>query len=180
MLSNIICAGVGGQGVLTLGMLLAETAAANGKYVTWVPEYGATMRGGAANTKVKISDEPIISPFMEDIDILVALDSAPLKELGNSVEEGGYILVESSLVQEIPDIPERRIIKVPAVEIAEKLGNPKGMSVAVVGAIVACTNLFPLEAATAAIEDYFEHKGLPVEKNRAVFVEGYNFMKTNI
>ena len=56
MLNNIICAGIGGQGVLTLGMVIADSAASQGNYVTWVPEYEGTMRGGASCTKVRIID----------------------------------------------------------------------------------------------------------------------------
>ena len=62
MLNNIICAGVGGQGALTLGMLLAEASAMQGKNVTYVPEYGSQMRGGNASVKIKVSDEPIVNP----------------------------------------------------------------------------------------------------------------------
>lgn len=180
MLNKIFCAGLGGQGVLTLGMLLAEMAASEGLFVTWTPEYEGSMRGGAANCKVKISDEELVSPFMDEIDILVALDEAPLNSNFAKVESGGYILTESTLVKNLPERDDIKFVSVPAKDIAEKLGNPKGMSVAIVGAIIALTDMFPLDVAIAAVEEYFEHKGLPVEKNKAVFIEGYNELKKSL
>lgn len=180
MLNNIFCAGLGGQGVLTLGMLLAEMAASEGLFVTWTPEYGGEMRGGSANVKVKISDEELISPFMDEIDILVTLDKKPLAESIAKVEPGGVVLYENSLVTELPDRKDVRYVGVPATAIAERLGNPKGMSVAIVGAIIALTDMFPLDIATSAVEYYFSHKGLPVDKNKAVFIEGYNELKKNL
>ena len=180
MLKKIICSGVGGQGVLTLGMLLAEAAAAQGKFVTWVPEYGSEMRGGSACCKVKIGDEAIISPFMEEMDILVALHQKSLDQYARMVEEGGTILVESVLVEQIPEITVRKVVKVPATDIAGQLNNPKGMSVAMAGAIVASTKLFPLEAATREVESYFEKKHLPVESNRELFLTGYEYVKEHL
>lgn len=179
MITKIICAGVGGQGVLTLGSVIAEAAAYQGKFVTWVPEYEGTMRGGSSMTKVKLSDEPLISPLIEQIDILVALDERPLKALINDVVKGGYVIVEESLVPDF-DAPEGvTVVKVPAVRIAEEAKNPKGMSIAMVGAVVATAELFPYDLTEEALVDYFDHKGIPVDKNKVVFEAGYNFAKNN-
>lgn len=180
MLNKILCAGVGGQGVLTLGMLLAEMAAAEGNFVTWTPEYEGSMRGGAANVRVKISDEELVSPFMDDVDILVALDEKPLFDFIDQVNAGGYVLTDSVLVKKLPDRDDVKYVSVPATEIADRIGNPKGMSVAVAGAIIALTDMFPLDVAVNAVCEYFEHKELPVEKNKAMFVEGYNVLKESL
>lgn len=179
MLKRIISAGLGGQGVLTLGMVLAEAAAFQGKYVTWTPEYGSAMRGGWSCAKVKISDDEIISPFMEKMDVLVALSDEALESFADKVVDGGYIIVEDSLVENIGEYPNRNLIRVPATAIAEKNDNPKGMSTVMVGAIIAAANLFPIDIATEAVVSYFEHKGYPVEKNKKVFEEGYNYVKAN-
>ena len=180
MLNKVFCAGLGGQGVLTLGMLLAEMAAAQGLFVTWTPEYDSAMRGGSSTVKVKISDEELISPFMDDIDILVALADKPLKESIDKVNAGGYVLVDGDLVKEIPERDDITVVKVPATKIADELKNPKGMSVAVVGAILAITEMFPFDAGVAAVEEYFEHKGLPVEVNKEVYIAGYNKTKETL
>lgn len=177
MLKRIICAGVGGQGALTLGNILAEAAASQGKFVTWVPEYGSEMRGGNASCKVKIGDEAIISPFMEEMDILVALHTKPMEKYAAGVEKGGVIIVESDIVKDIPEYSGRTVIKVPATTLANEIENPKGMSVAMAGALIACSDLFPLETATEAVEKYFAEKKLPVEKNKATFIAGYQYVK---
>lgn len=176
-MKKIICAGVGGQGILTLGSVIAEAAAYQGKYVTWVPEYEGTMRGGSSMTKVKVSDDPIISPLIEQIDVLVALDERPLKALIGNVSKGGYVIVEDSLVPEVPEAEGVTIVRVPAVRIADEQKNPKGMSIAMVGAVVASAKLFPYDLTEEALVDYFSHKGIPVEKNRVVFEQGYRFIK---
>lgn len=180
MLKRIVSAGFSGQGVLTFGMILAEAAASQGKYVTWTPEYGSAMRGGWSCTKVKISDDEIISPFMEKMDVLVALSEEAIDNFAESVIENGYILVEESLMENIGDYPNRKVIGVPATEIAEKNDNAKGMSIVMVGASIAAADLFPIDVATAAVVSYFEHKGYPVEKNKAVFIDGYNYVKENM
>lgn len=177
MLQKITCSGIGGQGVLTLGTILAETAAALGLFATWLPEYEGAMRGGASASKVKISDEKIISPFMEEIDILVALNEASLRLYGEQVAEGGSIIVEEELVPEVPEYPGRKVLKIPAVKLAAEIGNPKGMSVAVAGAIVACADIFPYDTALEAVGAYFAGKHLPVEENKAAFTAGYRYVK---
>lgn len=178
MLQKITCSGIGGQGVLTLGTILAETAAALGLFATWLPEYEGAMRGGASASKVKISDEKIISPFMEEIDILVALNEASLRLYGEQVVENGYIIVEEELVSDVPNYENRNVLKVPAVKLAAEIGNPRGMSIVVAGAIVACADLFPYDTALEAVGAYFESKHLPVKENKAAFTAGYQYMKS--
>jgi len=179
MLNKIVCAGVGGQGVLTLGMILAKAAASQGEYVTWVPEYGSEMRGGNACCKVKISDEPIVNPFMEEINILIALCDEALIQNYQQVEDGGIIMIDSDLVESIPAKIKNNIIKVPATAIANNNNNNKGMSIAMVGAIMAVTELFTMEEGLNAVSAYFDSKHLSLEKNISVFKDGYCFIKNN-
>ena len=180
MLKKIICAGVGGQGVLTLGMILAEAAAQQGKYVTWVPEYGSEMRGGSADCKVKIGDEPIVSPFMEEADLLVTTHQDTLTKFIDMVEEGGMIIAEDKLAGEFHPCGGRKIIRIPAMEIANRYNNPKGMSVVMAGAAVASTGMLSLEAAKEAVIRYFQEKNLPVDMNMDVFLEGYRYVKQGV
>jgi len=180
MLNKIICAGVGGQGVLTLGMILAEAAAAQDKYVTWVPSYGSEMRGGAASCQIKISDEPIGSPYIQEMDVLVALTEKSVDEYTAKVADGGYIIINSSVVEKVPEGLHCKAICIPASEIALKEENPKGVGVIIVGAIIACTGLLPFETARETIKEYFQHKGIAVEPNERVFTAGYEYVKNII
>ena len=177
MLNNIICAGVGGQGALTLGMLLAEASAMQGKNVTYVPEYGSQMRGGNASVKIKVSDEPIVNPFMEKVNILVALHTLPIPMYIDLVQEGATVIAESELVHEIELPAKVKLVHIPANEIAEKMGNPRGMSAVMAGAVVALADLFPYEDGVKAVSQYYEEKHIPVEINRDAFIEGYNYIK---
>ena len=180
MENRIMCAGVGGQGILTLGMVIAQAAASEGKNVTYIPEYGGSMRGGQSTVKIKVSDETIINPFMESFNVLVALDEGQLKQFIGGMEENGYLIVERDLVPDIPELPNCTVLRVPAVQIANELGNPRGMSLVVVGAIIATTDMFPLDVATNAMISYFEGKKLPVEQNKAAFLAGYHYIKEQI
>lgn len=177
MLNRILCAGIGGQGVLTLGMLLAEAAAAQDKFVTWVPSYGSEMRGGAASCQLKISDEPIGNPYVQEVDVLVALTENAVTGNASRVEDDGYIIINSSIVKKLPDGIKCKVIGIPANEIAVQQDNPKGVGVTLVGAIIACTGLLPFDLAKKEIKLYFEHKGIAVEPNERVFAAGYEYAK---
>lgn len=177
MAYNIICAGVGGQGSITMGMLIAEAAAAQGKNVIFNPDYSSAMRGGYARAKIKVDEERILSPFMDEVNILAALHPSELGLLGPQVLSGGLIIVNSDMISEVPDYEGVQVVGVPATAIAEKIKDPKGMSVVMAGALAAQTGLFEYDAALATVCSYFEGKGLPVELNRQAFIEGYNYIK---
>lgn len=176
MLNKIICAGVGGQGVLTLGMILAEGSASLGKNVTYIPEYGSEMRGGDAATKIQIDDEAIVWPYMEEMNVFAVLHQSQVEKYIDMLEEGGMVFAEEELVPELPEKPGIRVMKVPCARIAEKQGNARGLSCVMAGAVIAGMDLFPEEVAAKAVEEYFSHKGLPVEKNLACFLEGYQYI----
>lgn len=176
-MTEMICAGFGGQGVLTLGMILATAGAKGGKNVTWIPSYGSEMRGGAANCNLKISDGEIASPYVRKIDILIALNEDSIAEFGKNVKKGGCILVNSSIVENIPEFEDVTVIQIPANDIAMKVHHPKGMSLALVGAVIAYSNVVSLDAAKEALVEYFSGKHANDELNFAVLMEGYKYLK---
>ena len=106
MLKQFVFAGFGGQGILTAGMILAHIGSLYGKEVIWMPSYGSEMRGGTANCSVKISDEAIASPFIKKIDYLIAMNKPSLDKFLPQVKHGGTIIVDSSIVDEIPELEE--------------------------------------------------------------------------
>ena len=180
MLNKLICAGVGGQGVLTLGMILASGSASLGKNVTYIPEYGSEMRGGAAATKIEIDDDPIVWPYMEEMNVFAVLHQSQVAKYINMIEEGGTIFAEEELVDDLPEKAGVKIIRVPCVKIAEQLKNTLGMSVVMAGAVIAGTDLFPEETATQAVREYFTHKGIPAESNLECFIAGYRFIQKTV
>ena len=125
MVKEIICAGFGGQGVLTAGMLLTNAGMEQQKQVVFYPSYGSEMRGGTANCTVKISDTLIASPVADELDILFTMNTPAIDKFERRLKSGGLLLVNSSIVPE--DREYRRdihVVKVPATEIAALFGVP--------------------------------------------------------
>ena len=98
-MTNLVCAGFGGQGVLTAGLIIAKTGMDIGKNVVWIPSYGSEMRGGTANCNVKISEEEIASPFIRSIDVLLALNEPSVDKFQGSIAPGGTMIINSSIVK---------------------------------------------------------------------------------
>ena len=102
MLKEMIFAGFGGQGVLSMGMLLAYAAMKEGKEVSWMPSYGPEMRGGTANCIVNISDQPISSPIVSSFDTAVVLNQPSLKKFESRVKRDGILIWESTMIKKPP------------------------------------------------------------------------------
>ena len=95
-MTEIICSGFGGQGVLVAGMILADAGMEDGKNVTFYPTYGAAMRGGSASCNVVISEEEIASPFCKKADIVLTMNETAIDEFESKLRPGGLLLVNSS------------------------------------------------------------------------------------
>lgn len=172
-MTEIICAGFGGQGVLTAGMMLIDAGMEQGKNVLFYPSYGSEMRGGTANCSVKISDRRIASPVCKNLDILFTLNAPAIDKFESRVKPGGLLLVNSSIVpgdREYRD--DIRVIKVPATDIAHELENPRGVNIVMLGAMAAVSDLFTPEYLEAAIDKYFAKKGKNNPKNALCFRRG--------
>src|SRR3972149_2055995 len=121
MLIKAVFAGFGGQGVLSMGLTLAQAAMVEGRSVSYLPAYGAEVRGGTCNCTVAISDEEIASPVASSPEFVVAMNQPSVVRFQNQIQSGGVFFVNSSLVEiEIPrgDID---VVKVPANKMAEDL-----------------------------------------------------------
>jgi 2-oxoglutarate ferredoxin oxidoreductase subunit gamma len=99
MLVKTIVAGFGGQGVLSMGLSLAQAAMLEGRYVTYLPSYGAEVRGGTANCTVAISDEEIASPIASTPEFVIAMNQPSLMRFQNQIQSGGVLFLNSSLAQ---------------------------------------------------------------------------------
>ena len=160
MLKRIVCSGFGGQGILTTGILIAYAGFESDYRITWYPSYGSEMRGGTANCIVKLSDEEIASPYVQEIDILLTLNEPAIDKFEPKVAAGGWLFVNAPLVN--PDRAYRddiKVVKVDAEGLAAKAGNSKGANIAMLGAVLKTTGLFSLEAYETAMTNYFTEKG---------------------
>lgn len=172
-MKNIICAGFGGQGVLTAGLILAKTGMGRNLNVTWIPSYGSEMRGGTANCNVKISELKIASPFVKKIDILVAMNQPSLEKFEPYMVPGALLVVNTSIVKNYSYRKDIRILEVAGTEIAEAAGNPRGANISMLGALAKTGELFSETALAEGIEEYFKSKGKVNPGNLVCFSKGF-------
>lgn len=166
---NIICAGFGGQGVLTAGLILGKIATGEGKNVTWIPSYGSEMRGGTANCGVKIADAKIASPFVKEIDVLIAMNQPSIDKFEGAVKPGGIIVSNSSLVKDYQFRNDVTVFEVAATGIADELGNPRGANLAMLGGFAAAGVLLEPPVIREGINRFFNEKGKNTPKNAECF-----------
>ncbi len=138
---RIKIAGFGGQGLLFLGKLLAETGMRHGYHVSWIPSYGPEMRGGTANCHVNISSLPISSPLVSNPTVLIALNRPSLDKFEPEVASGGMIIYDSSLIDRAPARSDLEIIAIPATAMADQVGSTRVANMVALGAYLGRTNL---------------------------------------
>lgn len=135
MIERIIIAGSGGQGVMLLGKVLAQTAMLEGKQVAWFPAYGPEVRGGTSHCMVTISDQEIGSPYITGADTLIILNRPSLERFKGMVKNKGLLILNSSLAR--MEVSARiRVLQFPFTDIAIKLGNIKVANMVALGCYV--------------------------------------------
>ena len=150
--TRILFAGFGGQGVLFSGRLLATMGMLDDKSVTWMPSYGAEMRGGTSNCAVVISDGEIDSPMAAHPDILIAMNIPSILKFEGAVKPGGLIVYDSSLVKEIKGRGDVTYHAVPATQLADD-NDLKGLgNLIMLGKVLAAAKLAPRELTRPAME----------------------------
>ena len=174
MLVKTIFAGFGGQGVLSMGLNLAQAALIEGKYVTYLPAYGAEVRGGTANCTVAVSDEEIASPVASSPDFIVAMNQPSLVRFQNQIESGGLFFINSTLVDAEISRGDIDIVKVPANSIAEELGNPKSANMVMLGAFTKKSNLVTLDSIVEGLKSILKTKQKLIAINEKALKAGYD------
>ncbi len=136
MVHDVIISGFGGQGVLSMGELLAYTAMHQGKNVTWLPAYGPEQRGGTSYCTVVISDEPVASPISSEPEAIIVLNRPSLERFESQVRAGGFIVYNSSLIDVSPTRKDVRVVAVPANAIADEIGATTVANMVMLGAFL--------------------------------------------
>lgn len=167
MTQEILIAGFGGQGVLSMGMTLAYAGMIDGKEVSWMPSYGPEMRGGTANCIVIISSEPVSSPIVSSFDIVVALNQPSLDKFEKSVKPGGHLIYDKSAIIDPPTRSDVTVVPVDAAHESERLENKKVANMIMVGAVLGLSDVVTVESVLKALgkvlpERY--HHLIPVNK----------------
>ena len=172
MEQSVIIAGFGGQGVMLIGKTLGYAASHEGMEVTFYPSYGAEMRGGTANCTVVVSDEAIGAPLREEIDTLIAMNEPSYRRFAKAIQPGGALLLNSSLSEVVPEIPEVKVYCVPVNDIAVELGNVQMANNVMLGAYIGATKVVSPEAIEGILRKNFAQKPAVAEKNIAAFRAG--------
>lgn len=133
MTEELIIAGFGGQGVLSMGKILAYSGIMDSKEVTWFPSYGPEMRGGTANVTVIISDHRISSPVLHEYDTAIILNQQSMDKFEKDVKPGGVLIYDPNGITHAPTRTDIDIYKVEGTVTAVEMGNPRIFNMIIVG-----------------------------------------------
>ena len=136
MTQEIIIAGFGGQGVLSMGKILAYSALMEGKEVSWMPAYGPEQRGGTANVTVIVSDDRISSPILSRYDIAVVLNQPSLDKFEPKVKPGGILIYDSYGIINPPTRKDIEVYSINAMDKAAEMKNAKIFNMIVLGGLL--------------------------------------------
>ncbi len=173
-------AGFGGQGVLSLGLILAQAACNDGRHVSWYPSYGPEQRGGTSDCTVIISGETIGSPVVYSSDVLVALNQPSLEKFAGRLKEGGIILYDSN-VGEFKPSEAVRAIAVPALKIAKDFGVSRAANTVMLGVVMELGSTeLPEEMFRKAIKHTFAKKPKLISINLEILEAGAKWARENL
>ncbi|MDZ7264948.1 MAG: 2-oxoacid:acceptor oxidoreductase family protein [candidate division KSB1 bacterium] len=151
-------AGFGGQGVLTAGVLLAACAMEQDLQVSWIPSYGPEMRGGTANCSVILSNKRIGSPLTSNPNVLIAMNGPSLDAFEESVEPGGLIIVNSSIIDRKLHRKDVRALYIPLTEMASNLGLTAAANMVCIGAYLEYTKIMDYRLVFDSIQKVIKKK----------------------
>jgi 2-oxoglutarate ferredoxin oxidoreductase subunit gamma len=152
MTHELLIAGFGGQGVLSMGMTLAYAGMVEGKEISWMPSYGPEMRGGTANCIVIVADSKISSPIISTFDSVIVLNQPSMDKFEKSVRPGGLLLYDSTSIINLPTRKDIQVLAIPASEEAVKLKNTKTMNMVVLGAFLERTQVVRTDSVMQALK----------------------------
>ena len=136
MKAEIIIAGFGGQGVLSMGKILAYSGLMEDKEVTWMPAYGPEQRGGTANVTVIVSEERISSPILSQYDVAIVLNQPSLDKFESKVKPGGILIYDGFGIINPPTRKDINVYRIDAMDKAAELKNSKVFNMIVLGGLL--------------------------------------------
>lgn len=145
MTEEIIIAGFGGQGVLSMGKIMAYSGIMQEQEVSWMPSYGPEMRGGTANVTVILSDEPISSPIISNFDSAIILNQQSLDKFEKTVKPGGILLYDPNGITRHPERKDIKVFQVKAAEKAAEMGDIKIFNMIVLGGFLKIKPILKME-----------------------------------
>ncbi|WP_423410667.1 2-oxoacid:acceptor oxidoreductase family protein [Heyndrickxia sp. MSNUG] len=140
-MEEILIAGFGGQGVMSMGQLIAYAGMNEGKYVSWLPSYGPEQRGGTANCAVVVSDEKVGSPLVSHPTAAIVLNNPSYEKFEPKVRKGGLLIVNASLISKSSGRTDITVLNIKATDLANELGNLKVANMILLGAFLEETGI---------------------------------------
>ncbi|MGI5847127.1 MAG: 2-oxoacid:acceptor oxidoreductase family protein [Candidatus Cryptobacteroides sp.] len=178
MTEEIIIAGFGGQGVLSMGKILAYAGMMEGKEVTWMPAYGPEQRGGTANVTVIISDEPVSSPILSSYDTAIVLNKPSLEKFEPKVKPGGVLIYDGYGINEPPTRKDISVYRIDAMDAAAEMNLIKTFNMIVLGGLLSIQPLVTVDSVLAALRKTLperHHKLIP--KNEEAIRKGLEIIR---
>ena len=169
---DAIMAGVGGKGALTIAQVLAQAGMSEYKYVLWYPNYTTARRGAPCDATIILSEEEITSPLVFQVESLILVEPSRLKPFEPRVQSGGLLVVESFGLKDEVERKDVKVIKVPGVEIAAKLGDTQVGNFVLLGAYLKATRVVPPELIEGEIERRYKGNERMMLLNIKAFEEG--------
>lgn len=173
---EIIFAGFGGQGIMLMGKAISYAAMNSGMHVTWMPSYGAEVRGGTAHSMVVISEDIIASPVVKEPTICVIMNKPSLQKFEERVRKNGILLINKSLIDTDAKRKDIEIFNIPATDMASELGNVKIANMVMLGALLARRRALTLKSLLDALKDVISvshHDMIPI--NEKAIRKGYEY-----
>jgi 2-oxoglutarate ferredoxin oxidoreductase subunit gamma len=178
MTEEIIIAGFGGQGVLSMGKILAYSAVMQDKEVSWMPSYGPEMRGGTANVTVIVGDETISSPILNSFDTAIILNQQSLDKFEHSIKSGGVLLYDNNGITRLPQRKDIKVYLIEAAAEASRMKSNKTFNMIVLGAYLKIKPIVDLEHVKVGLKKSFperHHHLLPL--NEAAILKGMEMVQ---
>jgi 2-oxoglutarate ferredoxin oxidoreductase subunit gamma len=167
MTEEIIIAGFGGQGVLSMGKILAYSGIMQDQEVSWMPSYGPEMRGGTANVTVILSDERISSPILNKFDTAIILNQQSLDKFEKAVKPGGVLLYDDNGITQPPTRKDIKIFLIEAAKESVLMGSTKTFNMVVLGAYLKIKPIVQMENVMKGLKKSIpsrHHKLLPLNE----------------
>ena len=152
MKEEIIIAGFGGQGVLSMGKILAYSGLMEGKEVTWMPAYGPEQRGGTANVTVIISDDRISSPILSKYDVAIILNQPSMEKFEAKVKPGGILIYDGYGIIHPPTRQDINVYRIDAMDAANEMNNSKAFNMIVLGGLLKLKPMVSLDSVVRGLK----------------------------
>ncbi len=168
MTEELIIAGFGGQGVLSMGKILAYSGIMQDQEVSWMPSYGPEMRGGTANVTVIVSDERISSPILTIFDTAIILNQQSMDKFEKSVRPGGTLIYDPNGITRHPERTDINIYQIEGARLASEMGNTKIFNMVVLGAYLKVNPIVKLENVIKGLKNSLParyHKLIPLNED---------------